>query len=98
MKMLKEIDEEGRSLLDNTLIFIGDSMHDGNHRNTDLPVIVAGHGGGKVNHGNFWKYPSIKTPLTNLYVSMAQQMGVEIDRFGPDSTGRLGKMNFQYSS
>jgi hypothetical protein len=80
-------DMDGRPLLDNCMIVCGGGISDGNrHRHTDLPVILAGGGGGAltpgrhVHHGN--------QPMTNLYISLLQNMGVTVDRVG-DSTAPL---------
>jgi hypothetical protein len=56
------------------------------HKNSDLPVIVAGGG---YSHGEFKRVntkPHHKIPLCNLYVDIAQKLGVETERFGT-STG-----------
>jgi hypothetical protein len=82
-------DGEGGSLLDSTAVIFGSGMGNGaSHRNNDLPVILAGGG---YQHGEFRKvqHEGInKVPLCNLFVDIAQRMGVEIDAFG-SSTGRF---------
>jgi len=50
-------------------------------------VVLAGGGGGTLHPGQHVKL-KISTPMTNLYVSMLQRMGVTADRVG-DSSGRL---------
>lgn len=76
-----------RSLLDSTTVLFGSGMGSGNsHTNSDLPVVVAGGGYGK---GDFRKVASSglnKVPLCNLYLDIAQRMGIESDSFGT-STG-----------
>ncbi len=81
-------DVDGKSLLDNSMIVYGGGNADGNrHTHVNLPVILAGGGGGTMTPGRYVKNDS--TPLTNLYLSMADRMGVKnLERFG-DSTGRL---------
>jgi hypothetical protein len=81
-------DVDGKSLLDNSMIVYGGGNADGNrHTHVNLPVILAGGGGGTMTPGRFIKNEA--TPLTNLYLSMADRMGVKnLERFG-DSTGRL---------
>jgi hypothetical protein len=89
---LSELDRvkepDGGSLLDHSLIIYGCGNSDGNrHTHHNLPVILAGGGGGRVNPGRFWKAGGV--PMCNLYLSLLETMGVEgVDRFG-DSTGRL---------
>jgi len=84
-------DVDGKSLLDNSMIVYGGGNADGNrHTHVNLPVLLAGGGGGTMTPGRFVKNES--TPLTNLYLSMADRMGVKnLERFG-DSTGRLANI------
>ncbi len=88
LKTLKEIPEEGGSLLDNCLIVYGGAIRDGNrHDHHDLPILMAGSGGGAVTPGVHTEY-STETPLNNLFLSMLDIVGAGVDQFG-DSTGRL---------
>lgn len=88
MKATKEAD--GSSLLDNSMIVLGSGISDGNkHRHDQLPIIVAGKGGGTIKQGRHLKLND-QVPMSNLYLSLLDRMGVNIPRFG-DSTGR-----FQY--
>jgi len=66
----------------------GTGLSNGNgHTHTNLPVILAGSGGGTFTPGRFQKYNS--APIANLYLSMIDRMGVSgVERFG-DSSGRL---------
>ncbi len=86
MRDTKDVD--GKSLLENSMIVYASGLSDGNrHNHDDLPVIVAGHGGGRFTPGRHVKFDD-KTPMTNLYVRMLQELGIEADSFG-DSTGKL---------
>jgi hypothetical protein len=78
-------DVDGKSLLHNSMIVYGSGNADGNrHSHTDLPIIFAGKGGGTLKTGRYVQYD--KTPATNLYLSMANRMGLEnMSQFG-DST------------
>lgn len=86
---LSKISDGERSLLDSTAVLFGSGMSDANsHRNSDLPIILAGGG---YKHGEFREVPREgvkKVPLCNLFVDIAQKMGVETDSFG-SSTGRF---------
>ena len=85
---VRALDENGSSLLDNSMIMFGSSLKDGNrHDPQDLPLILAGRGKGTLKPGRRLRAEP-DTPLCNLYVSMLQRMGVEADSFG-DSTGAL---------
>lgn len=86
---LAKMNDGDCSLLDSTTVLFGSGMGDGNsHKNSDLPIILAGGG---YKHGEFRQVPREgvnKVPLCNLFVDIAQKMGVEIDTFG-SSTGRF---------
>lgn len=86
---LSKMNDGDRSLLDSTTAIFGSGMGDGNsHKNSDLPIILAGGG---YKHGEFREVPREginKVPLCNLFVDIAQKMGVETDSFG-NSTGRF---------
>jgi hypothetical protein len=85
---LKEIKEGDGSLLDNCMIVYGAGICDGNkHNNENLPILVAGRGGGTIRTGRHVSYP-FETPLNNLFLSMMDRMGVPAREFG-DATGRL---------
>jgi hypothetical protein len=88
LKSIRE-SETDRTLLDSTMVLLGSGMGNANsHTNTDLPIILAGGG---FQHGEYKQYPDEprkRVPLSNLYVSMLQQFGVETDRFSA-STGTL---------
>lgn len=89
IEKLSSIDEGGVSLLDQTIVLFGSGMGNANsHTNTNLPVVLAGGG---FRHGRmltFDRQARNRPPLTNLFVSMLQQFGVETDRFAT-STGTL---------
>jgi len=76
------IDEaDGSSLLDNSIFTYGSGLGDGaTHQYTDLPVIVAGSGGGRLKTGQHL-HCSEGTPLANLWLTHAQVMGLPIERF-----------------
>lgn len=86
-KMSKTEDVDGNSLLHNSMIVYGGAIGDGNkHTHDNLPVILAGHGGGTLTPNRFLK--ASRQPMSNMFVSMLNRMGVETSQFG-DSTGRL---------
>ena len=85
---LRSIPEGDGTLLDNCMIMYGSGISDGNrHNNENLPLILAGRGGGTIHTGRHIVYDT-ETPVCNLFVSMLDRMGVHTDRFS-DSTGRL---------
>lgn len=88
LKRMKETPDGDKSLLDNSLMLYGCAIGDGNRHNHDqLPVLLAGHGGGKIKTGCHFHQES-ETPLNNLYLTMLETAGVKVDRFG-DSTDLL---------
>ena len=86
---LSKMEDGGQTLLDSTAVLFGSGIGDANtHKNSDLPIILAGGG---YRHGEFKQVPSSgpnKVPLCNLFVDIAQRMGLETDSFGT-STGRF---------
>jgi Protein of unknown function (DUF1552) len=87
-KMEQTKDVDGHSLLHNSMIVYGSGNADGNrHTHSNLPILLAGAGGGGFKPGRFVKVKP--TPLTNLFLSMADRMGTrDLEKHG-DSTGRL---------
>ena len=83
---LKSIDDGGASLFDRTQLLFGSGLGNGSsHSNKNLPIMVAGGG---LKHGKDLIYQEGTVPLCNLYVTMLQQAGIDIDRFA-NSTGNL---------
>lgn len=80
---LKQVKEGGRSLLDSTMVLYGSNLGNANtHVTTNLPVLFAGGG---FKHGRRLAFSREHNyPLSNLFVSMLQRLGIETDRF---STG-----------
>jgi hypothetical protein len=88
LERLKSIPEGNSTLLDNCMIVYGSGNGDGNRHNHDnLPILLAGKGGGTLLTGRHVVYPR-ETPVTNLYLSMLDRLGIPMESFG-DSTGRL---------
>lgn len=81
-------DADGQTLLHNSMIVYGCGNSDGNrHTHANLPVVLAGNGGGTLHPGRHLE--TTATPMCNLYLNLLDQMGVPpLDRFG-DSTARL---------
>ncbi len=85
---LKGVREGSGTLLDNMMIVYGSGIGDGNrHNHNDLPILVAGRGGGTIQPGRHLKYKK-NTPLNNLYLSMLDKIGTPTSSLG-DSTGPL---------
>jgi hypothetical protein len=72
--------EQDHSLLDRTMVLYGTNMGSANsHSNVNLPVLLAGGG---FKHGSHLAFDRENNyPLTNLYVSMLQRLGIEVAEF-----------------
>jgi hypothetical protein len=94
-RLLRGLDEaresDGTSVLDNSMIVYGCGNCDGNRHNHDnLPIILAGGGGGTFTTGRYVKHGS--KPLANLYLTMADRLGIgDLKSFG-DSAGSLSNV------
>ena len=84
LRNLSEKLEEGQRLLDRTMVLYGSNMGDSNtHENTNLPILLAGGG---FRHGQHLSFNhENNTPLSNLFVTMLQNAGLETDEFGSSS-------------
>jgi hypothetical protein len=89
---LEQVKEGDRTLLDNSMIVYLSSMMTGGHDNRQLPVVLVGRGGGRIQTGRVLDYlgkPSRK--MCSLYLSLMDRMGVHLERFG-DSKERLAEV------
>jgi hypothetical protein len=85
---LRAIPEGEGTLLDQCLLVYGGGLADGNaHDHGNLPLLLAGRGGGTIQPGRHIRYAP-ETPMANLLVSMLQRVGAKVESFG-DSTGAL---------
>jgi hypothetical protein len=84
---MKEVKENGVPLLDNSMVLLGNGNGDGaRHDHFNCATILAGKGGGTLTPGRYVQYDG--APISNLWLSLMDRMGVEADYHG-DSTGRL---------
>jgi hypothetical protein len=88
VEKLKSIKEGDGTLLSNSMIVYGAGLSDGNrHSHDDLPTLIVGQGQGHVKTGRRVLYRR-ETPMCNLFLTMMDIMGVQMEHFG-DSTGKL---------
>jgi len=81
-------DVDGTSLLHNSMIVWGGGLSDPNrHSHNNLPIVVAGRGGGALKTGVHTDLGQ-DTPMSNLFLNLLDQIGIKEERFG-DSTGRI---------
>jgi hypothetical protein len=92
-KKMKNIDEGGSSLLDNSMLLYTSYMADGGHGREDYPVLLVGKAGGSLETGRQVTFEN-KAPAANLYVEMLDRVGVKVDKFGDSHTSRYaGNLN-----
>jgi hypothetical protein len=83
---LKQTQDNGRPLLDSTAVIFGSNLGNASaHSTANIPLVFAGGG---FKHGRHIAIDKDKHVFSNLFVSLAQRMGVEADTFG-FSTGVL---------
>ncbi|WP_394794750.1 DUF1552 domain-containing protein [Armatimonas sp.] len=88
---MQSIKEGDRTLLDNTMLVYGGGISDGDrHNHDDLPLLLAGGGGGTIAGGRHIKYKN-GTPMTNLLITMLDRFGVPGETLG-DSTGKVQQL------
>ncbi|MEO5600181.1 MAG: DUF1552 domain-containing protein [Cyclobacteriaceae bacterium] len=91
LQKLKSIKEGDKTLLDNSMVIFSSDLRDGNrHSPRNLPIILAGKGGGKIKTGQNLIFEK-ETPLANLYLTMLDTMNIDERSFG-DSTGTLSSI------
>ncbi|MBM3754885.1 MAG: DUF1552 domain-containing protein [Acidobacteria bacterium] len=95
IKRLKEIDEGGTSILDNSILLGGSNLHDGDAHSADqMPLVLAGKGGGTIKTGRILDYLSKgddNRRACSLYLSIMDRMGLQLERFG-DTDKRLAEL------
>jgi hypothetical protein len=84
VERLAEVEDGDGTLLDNTLALWSSEISDGNsHSHHDLPVLLAGSGGGVHTPGRHVRMATDR-PIADLLLSLLQGCGVEVDQFGAD--------------
>jgi hypothetical protein len=87
LKRLNDANEGAATLLDRTMVLYGSNLGNGNNHDTkNMPMLLAGGGFKHGQHLSFDKKNNY--PLPNLFVSMLQRLGIEVDKFA-SSTGTL---------
>lgn len=83
---MASIKQFGKSLLDDTICLYGGGMGNASsHSNRNLPNLIVGGG---FKHKGHLNYTGKQVPLGNLYVTILQKLGLEVDKFGI-SSGRI---------
>ncbi|MFP6572636.1 MAG: DUF1552 domain-containing protein [Vicinamibacterales bacterium] len=88
LENLRKTSDGDANLLDNSMIVYGGGIGNGNlHEHTNLPCLVAGGGGGRLNGGRHRHYAE-DTPYANMLLTVLDKAGVPADQLG-DSSGLL---------
>ena len=95
LEKLKNTRDGDATLLDNSVILYGSPMGDSNiHNHKRVPLLVAGHAGGRLQGGVHIKAPD-GTPMANAMLTTLHALGrTDLESFG-DSTGELDLNNAQ---
>ena len=89
---LDAIQEGERTALDNTLLMFCSSMLTGGHDATQLPVVIVGRGGGKLETGRVLDYRGKENrKMCSLYLALLEKYGIQLPAFG-DSTEKLAEV------
>jgi hypothetical protein len=82
-RKMEAIQEGEGTLLDNSMLMLCSSMIHGNHDANQLPVVMLGGGGGRIQGGRNLDYlGKPDRQMCRLYLSMMDKMGVRLDEFG----------------
>jgi hypothetical protein len=85
-RKLDAIQEGPRTLLENSMLLFCSSMLSGNHNADQLPVLLLGGAGGRIQGGRIIDY--VDKPdrqMCRLYLSMMNKMDVHLPKFGDAS-------------
>ena len=89
---LDAIQEGERTALDNSMLMLCSSMMTGHHDASQLPVVMLGRAGGKIQGGQNLDYSGQSDrQMCRLYLSMMDKMGIKLGQFG-DATQRLDEV------
>jgi hypothetical protein len=93
---MKAVQEPDGTLLDNSVVLFGSGIGESNvHDTLNMPLVLAGRGGGKIRPGRHVVYKdplNFNTqgiPVGKLFVSMLDAVGVSVATFGQDGNGPL---------
>lgn len=85
-------DGEDTNLLDNSVLFFGSEIGDGNaHNHTNMPILLAGKLGGSINSGRHIRYNG--ESCANLFIGLLDRLGVDVASYGDDGNAPLGGLS-----
>ncbi|MCE2541664.1 MAG: DUF1552 domain-containing protein, partial [Acidobacteria bacterium] len=89
---LAATDDGQGSVLDNAVILYGSAISEGNrHDSRNLPLLLAGGAGGRIDGGRHLKYPARTQRLTNLQLTLLNMLGVPAEKFGDSAAQHAGR-------
>ncbi len=92
---LKNIDEGGSSILDNSMLLCTSTLFDGDsHSAEQLPILLAGRAGGTLQQGrnlDYFDKGDDNRRACSLFLSMMDRMGLKLEKFG-DTSQRLANL------
>ena len=92
LQRMKSIQEGDSTLLDNSIVLYGSGMKDGNgHRRENLPILLAGSGGGKLRTGQHFVLRE-HTPLASLHLTLAHCFGLPLEHFNNASRSEVSEI------
>jgi len=92
LEKLRSTPDGDGTLLDNVTVLYGSGMGDSNlHAPKDLPILLAGGAAGQIKGGRHIRVAE-GTPLSNLYLTMLNKLGVPAESIG-DSTGQMQELS-----
>jgi hypothetical protein len=92
LERLKSTPDGDGSLLDHMMLLYGSGMGDSDlHAPRDLPILLAGGAAGKIKGGRHIRCQD-GTPLSNLYLTMLNKLGVPAESIG-DCTGQMQELS-----
>lgn len=92
LKLLKEVKQGPRTMLDNALVFCANEVGEGlGHDVQNVPVILAGRAGGKLRPGRLVEYPR-GTTYSNVFVSILNMFGLPETKFGVNGKAPLPEL------
>ena len=87
LSKLDALREGNSTLLDHSLIMYGSNLSvPTSHSQRDLPIIIAGGAAGRIANGRYIALPGDETPLSNLYLTMLEKVGVPMEKLGDSTT------------
>jgi hypothetical protein len=99
LSKLKAVQEPDGTLLDNSVVLFGSGIGESAiHDTLNMPVILAGKGGGKIRPGrhivykDYNDYGTAGVPMAKLFVSMLAAAGVDVAKFGLEGDGLLPEL------